>query len=177
MSGVTLLGIGALGINFPGLVAQIINFGILLLILRLVAYKPIMRMLDERAARVRESLETAERIKEREAETAQQAEERLEEVRREGQSLIGQAQQISARIQEEARQQAQKEGETLLERARNEIQLERDGAIARLRAEFADLTISAAERVIGQSLDRRAHRRLIDEVLAESSFKGDDGAC
>jgi F-type H+-transporting ATPase subunit b len=177
MSGMTVLGIGALGINFPGLLAQIINFGILLVILRLVAYKPIMRMLDERASRVRESLETAERIKERDADTAKQAEERLEEARREGQNLIAQAQQISARIQEEARQQAHKEGGALLERARNEIQLERDGAIARLRAEFADLTISAAERVIGQSLDRRAHRRLIDEVLAESSFKGDDGAC
>ena len=177
MNGITLLGIGALGINFPGLLAQIINFGILLLILRLVAYKPVMRMLDQRAARVRESLETAERIKEREADTAKQAEERLEEARREGQTLIAQAQQIAGRIQEEARQQAHKEGEALLERARNEIQLERDGAIARLRAEFADLTIAAAERVIGQSLDRRAHQRLIDEVLAESSFKGDDGAC
>jgi len=173
MDGITLLGIGALGINFPGLVAQIINFGILLVILRLVAYKPIMRMLDERAARVRESIETAERIKERESDTAREVEGRMEEARREGQTLIAQAQQISARIQEEARQQAQTEGEALLARARNEIQLERDSAIARLRGEFADITISAAERVIGQSLDRRAHQRLIDEVLAESSFKGD----
>jgi F-type H+-transporting ATPase subunit b len=173
MSGITLLGIGALGINFPGLVAQLINFGILLVILRMVAYKPVMRMLDERARRVRESMEAAERIGEREAETAKEVEERLEEARREGQTLIGQAQQISARIQEEARTQAQKEGESLLIRARNEIQLERDSAIARLRGEFAGLTIDAAERVIGQSLDRRAHQRLIDEVLAESSFKGD----
>jgi F-type H+-transporting ATPase subunit b len=176
MDGITLLDIGALGINFPGLVAQIINFGILLIILRLVAYKPIMRMLDERAGRVRESIETAERIKEREAETAKKAEERLEEARREGQTLIAQAQQISARIQEEARQQAQTEAEGLVTRARNEIRLERDSAIARLRGEFADLTISAAERVIGQSLDRRAHQRLIEEVLAESSFKGDQGS-
>jgi F-type H+-transporting ATPase subunit b len=162
-----------LGINFPGLVAQLINFGILLVILRMVAYKPVMRMLDERARRVRESMEAAERIREREAETAKEVEERLDEARREGQTLIGQAQQISARIQEEARTQAQKEGESLLIRARNEIQLERDSAIARLRGEFAGLTIDAAERVIGQSLDRRAHQRLIDEVLAESSFKGD----
>ena len=173
MSGITLLGIGALGINFPGLVAQLINFGILLVILRMVAYKPVMRMLDERARRVRESMEGAERIRERESETAKEVEERLDEARREGQTLIGQAQQISARIQEEARTQAQKEGESLLIRARNEIQLERDSAIVRLRGEFASLTIDAAERVIGQSLDRRAHQRLIDEVLAESSFKGD----
>ena len=173
MDGITLLGIGALGINFPGLAAQIINFGILLVILRLVAYKPIMRMLDERAARVRESIETAERIKQRESDTARQVEERMEEARREGQTLIVQAQQISARIQEDARQQAHTEGEALLARARTEIQLERDSAIARLRGEFADITMSAAERVIGQSLDRRAHQRLIEEVLAESSFKGD----
>ena len=176
MDGITLLGIGALGINFPGLVAQIINFGILLVVLRLVAYKPVMKMLDERAARVREGIETAERIKEREADTAREVEERLEEVRKEGQTLIGQAQQISARIQEEAKQQAQTEAEGLLARARNEIRLERDSAIARLRGEFADITISAAERVIGQSLDRRAHQRLIEEVLAESSFKGDQGS-
>ena len=176
MDGITLLGIGALGINFPGLIAQIINFGILLVVLRLVAYKPVMKMLDDRAARVRESIETAERIKEREAETAKTAEERLEEARREGQTLIAQAQQISARIQEEARGQAQTEAEGLLTRARNEIRLERDSAIASLRGEFAGLTISAAERVIGQSLDRRAHQRLIEEVLAESSFKGDQGS-
>ena len=58
-----------------------------------------------------------------------------------------------------------------LARARNEIQLERDSAIADLRKEFADLTIAAAEKVINQSLDRNAHRRLIDEALAESSFR------
>ena len=52
-----------------------------------------------------------------------------------------------------------------------EIQLERDSVIADLRREFADLTISAAEKVISQSLDRAQHRRLIDEALAESSFR------
>jgi F-type H+-transporting ATPase subunit b len=51
--------------------------------------------------------------------------------------------------------------------------LERDEAIAEIRRQFADLTISAAEKVIGQSLDKKAHERLIDEVLAESSFKKD----
>ena len=43
--------------------------------------------------------------------------------------------------------------------------------MGRSSAEFADITVTAAEKVIGQSLDRRAHQRLIDEVLAESTFK------
>ncbi len=160
-----------LGINLPGLLAQIINFTILLIILRLVLYKPIMRMLDERRQRVQEGMDSAERMKEREAQAEQEVAERIENARREGQTLIGQAQQIAQRIQAEAREQAQADAEALLDRARSEIQLERDGAIADLRREFADLTIHAAEKVIGQSLDRRAHQRLIDEVLTESTFK------
>ena len=86
-------------------------------------------------------------------------------------ALVAQAQEISSRIQADARTQAQADAEVTLARARNEIQLERDSAIADLRKEFADLTIAAAEKVINQSLDRNAHRRLIDEALAESSFR------
>ena len=50
--------------------------------------------------------------------------------------------------------------------------MERDEAIAQIRREFADLTIAAAEKVIGQSLDKKAHERLIEEVLTQSSFEG-----
>jgi F-type H+-transporting ATPase subunit b len=128
-------------------------------------------MLDERARRVRENMETAEVSKGRAEEAERGVQERLETARREGQGLVGQAQEVANRIQEEAREAARQETEGLLARARSEIQLERDSAIAELRREFADLTMSAAEKVVGQSLDRKAHQRLIDEVLAESSFK------
>ena len=163
----------ALGINLPGLLAQFIGFAILLALLRFVAFKPFMRMMDERSRRVREGLEAAEQMKEQAAQADVETQKRLEEARQEGQALIGQAQQIASRLQDEGRQQARTEGEALLARARNEIQLERDEAIAHIRREFADLTITAAEKVIGQSLDKKAHERLIEEVLAESSFKKD----
>ncbi len=169
-------GLKTLGINLPSLIAQIINFTILLIVLRMFAYKPVMRLLDERKKRIQEGLEASEEAKRRLAETEKEAAAQLERARQEGQGLIGQAQQISTRIQEEARQQARTEAEQLLERARSEIQLERDGAIAELRREFADLTITAAERVIRQSLDRQAHRRLIEEVLSEApAGDGADG--
>ena len=163
----------ALGINLPGLLAQLIGFAILLILLRFVAFKPFMRMMDERSRRVREGLEAAEKMKEQAAQSDVAVQKRLDEARQEGQTLIGQAQQIASRLQDEGRQQARTEGEALLARARNEIQLERDEAIAHIRREFADLTITAAEKVIGQSLDKKAHERLIEEVLAKSSFKKD----
>ncbi len=154
----------ALGFNIPILVAQLVNFFVLLILLRLFLYRPILEMLDRRSQRIREGLTAAEQSKEHAAEAEQEVARQMEE------ALVAQAQETSSRIQEEARNQARREGEQLLERARNEIQLERDQAIAELRKEFADLTVRAAEKVISQSLDRQAHQRLIDEVLAESTF-------
>ncbi len=86
--------------------------------------------------------------------------------------MVANAQQIATRIQAEAREQASRDRETSVERATADIQRERDRAIADLRGEFADITVRAAERVIGQSLDRQAHQRIIDETLAESTFGG-----
>ena len=160
-----------LGLNVPVLVAQLVNFFILLVLLRMFLYRPILDMLDRRSQRIREGLEAADQSKEQAAQAEQEVARQLEEARRQGQSLIGQAQETANRLQEEARSQARREGEALLERARSEIQLERDQASAELRREFGDLTVSAAEKVIGQSLDRQAHRRLIDEVLADSTFR------
>ncbi len=165
------LGITDLGINLPVLLFQVVNFGFLLFVLQRFVYKPILKILDERRERIREGLNAADRGREQAAEAERQALEQIEAARREGQTIIQNAQQIAQRLQEEGRQQAQQQAEVLLERARGEIQLERDNAIAELRREFADLTITAAEKVIGQSLDRNAHQRLIEQALAESSFR------
>lgn len=165
------LGITDLGINLPVLLFQIVNFTFLLLVLRIFVYKPVLKMLDERRERIREGLSAAERGREQAAEAERLAQEQIDAARREGQQIVQNAQAISQRLQEDGRQQAQQQAEAILERARNEIQLERDTAIAELRREFADLTISAAEKVISQSLDRNAHQRLIEQALAESSFR------
>jgi F-type H+-transporting ATPase subunit b len=166
------LGITDIGINLPVLVAQIINFTVLLIILRLVVYKPVLKMLDDRRERIREGLSAAERSQQQAVEASREAQAEIDVARREGQQIVAQAQTVAQRLQEEGRQQAQVQQEAMLQRARTEIQMERDAAIAELRKEFADLTIAAAEKVIGQSLDRDSHRRLIEEALSDSSFRG-----
>ncbi len=160
-----------LGLNVPVLVAQLVNFFLLLVVLRIFLYKPILNMLDRRSQRIREGMEAAEQSKAQATQGEEEVARQLDEARRQGQTLVAQAQEAATRIQEEARSQARRDSETQLERARSEIQLERDQAIAELRKEFADLTVSAAEKVIGQSLDRQAHQRLIDEALAGSTFR------
>jgi len=158
-----------LGISLPTLLAQIINFLILLGLLYLVAYKPIMRMFDERSRKIRESMEQTEVIKEQAEHAEEEVKKQLEAAGKEGQEVIARAMRTGEETRQRIQQDARQEGAGLVEKARLEIQRERDEAIEELRKEFTDLTIEAAEKVIEQSLDKEAHRRLIDKVLDEST--------
>ncbi len=158
-----------LGINLPTLIAQIVNFVILFGLLYLFAYKPIMRILDERSKRVKDSMEQIEYIKEQAAQAEGEAKKRIEAASKEGQEVIARAVRTGEDVRQQAQQDARQEGEALINRARTEIQRERDDAVDGLRREFAGLTILAAEKVIGRSLDKEAHRQLIEKTLEEST--------
>ena len=162
-------GLADLGINLPVLLAQVVNVAILLGLLYLVAYKPIMRMLDERSRRIKESMEQADSIKEQAAHAEEEVKKQLEAASREGQERIAQAVRIGEEAKQKAQQEARQGAEALIARARTEIKRERDEAIDELRKEVADITILAAGKVIDRSLDKKAHRQLIDKVLKESA--------
>ena len=162
-------GLASLGINLPTLVAQIINFAILFGLLYLVAYKPIMRILDERSKKVDESMEQTEFIKEQAAYAEGEAEKRIEAAAKDGQEVVARAVRTGEELRQQAQEEAKQDAESLIAKARTEIQRERDEAIGELRKEFADLTILAAGKVIDRSLDKEAHRQLIDKVLEEST--------
>jgi len=156
-----------LGIDLPQLLAFVINFFLLLGLLTLVLYKPITRMLDERAGKIKESLDQAERMKAEMAQAEESVKAQIEAGRKEGQAIVAQASQTADRLKEEARAEARKEAEALIARARAEIVTEREESFNQLRREFADLAVLAAEKVIEQSLDKKAHQHLIDKVLQE----------
>ena len=161
-------GLADLGISVPTLVAQIVNFVILFALLYVVAYKPIMRMLDERSRRIKEGMEQAESMKEQAGRAEEEIKKQLEDASKEGQERIARAVRMGEEVKKEANEEARQEAEALIARARTEIKHERDEAIDELRKEFADLTILAAGKIIDRSLDKKAHRQLIDKVLEEA---------
>ena len=161
-------GLASLGVNVSTLVAQVVNFCVLLLLLYLVAYKPLMRMFDERSKKVRESVEQAEHIKEQVAKADEEVAKRMEEASKEGQKIIKQAMEAGEEVRAKVQQEAKEEARTLITEAQVEIKYERDEAVKELRKQVADLTIMAAGKVIGRSLDKEAHRQLIDDVLDEA---------
>jgi F-type H+-transporting ATPase subunit b len=126
-------------------------------------------MLDDRANRVREGMEQAEAAKVEYERAREEAEKQINQAREQGEAVIGQARQIGDNLKEEARGEARKEAQTIVDRTRVELERERDKLVDDLRHEFVDTAILAAEKVINETLDKERHRRLIEETLEESS--------
>jgi F-type H+-transporting ATPase subunit b len=161
--------VSALGfINVGVFISQAISFLVLFGLLYLFGYKPILKMLDERSRRIKESMEQAEAVKEQSIHAEEEVKKQLQLASQQGQDIIARATQSSDEIRAKAQELARKDADALIERARQAISAERSKAIDELRQEFADLTILAAGKVIGESLDKESHRKLIDKVLAES---------
>jgi F-type H+-transporting ATPase subunit b len=150
------------------LISQIVNFTLLAVLLYFVAYKPILRMLDERSARIKKGLEDAEQASRRAAEIEQEFEARMVEARKEGQEIIAQATQISEKARQDILETAREEARAQIDKAKEEIARERDLAMAELRQQVADLSLSISEKVIGQALDEQRQRQLIADFLEQT---------
>lgn len=157
-----------LGVSAPLLISQMVNFLLLLALLWFLLYKRVLGVLGERRQKIQDSLQEAERIRQEAAEARQAYERDLEAARRESQAAIAQATQVSEKVREEIVAEARQEARQILERAREQIEYERQQAMAELRDQVASLAILAAEKVIRQSLDGQAHRRLIGEFLTQT---------
>ncbi len=158
----------ALGISPNLLITQIINFIILLVVLRMLLYKPIQDMLASRKQKIQESLEYADRVKKEAAEQQKEFERKLEETRRETQSAAQAAAQVGEKEREAILTQAREEARKLVEQAKGQIEYERRQMMADLHDEVVRLSLMAAQKVIGQSLDDSAHRKLVSDFIAQA---------
>lgn len=156
-----------LGVDWGKLIVQSINFLLLLWLLQRFAYKPLLRVMAERSSRIRNDLDEARRLREESERDRETYRGQLGRARDEARSILEEANNVAARIREQALIDAEGQNAALLQRARDEIEREKETAIAELRREVADLAIMAASHVVGRSLDDTDRRRLVDEALTE----------
>ena len=162
-------GFASLGINLPLLVVFCVNFIVLFVLLRMFLYKPVLKVLDERAQRTKEAMELSEATKQEYGQARAEVQEQIEKGRQEAQAIITQAMQLGERLKEESRQEATKQAQVILERTRAELGAEREKIVEELRREFVSIAILAAEKVIKETLDKEKHRKLIEETLQSSA--------
>ncbi len=165
----------ALGISPNLLITQIVNFIILLVLLRVLLYKPMLNMLNSRKQKIQESLEYAEQVKRDAANQQKEFERKLEDQRREMQASAQAASQVGEKEREAILAQAREEARKLVEQAKGQIEYERRQMMADLHDEVVRLSLLAAQKVIGQSLDDQTHRKLVSDFIAQADKLSSNG--
>ena len=156
--------------NLTVLIADVAFFLLLFLIARYL-YRPIMQVLEARTQRIAEGLRAAEEAKKDRAAAEKEYQERLAEARREGHALLDRIANQGEDLRKQLETKARTQADGLIAKARAEIQQERDKAVQDLRAQVADLALLAAGRIIGESLDAKKHRELIERAIQETEIR------
>ena len=157
----------------PGIglmVWTLLAFGILLLLLRKLAFPRIAENLDKRQKAIEESIDTAERTKTEAEQLLAEYRQRLQDARQQAEDIVARARKAGESHERESLEAARVQREELMAQTRRDIEAETRRAIQEIRNEVADLTVMATEKVTRKSLTEDDQRRLVDEALAELDF-------
>jgi F-type H+-transporting ATPase subunit b len=159
-------------VNLFQVVIAAANFVVFLVLLYVFALKPVSRMLEDRRNRIEQGLKDAEQARTDRENAESERVATLAEARKEANDILSRAQKVAQESRETDIAATKHELERLREHAAEEIEAEKQRAIAELRGEVADLALAAAGRVVGESMNDDRQRRLVREFLTA----GDDKA-
>ncbi len=146
-------------------IAQILNFLILVVILRAVAYKPVVRMLQARQDKIAESLTKADEDVEKAEAVLKEYQEQLSGARVKAQAIIDKASKRAQEEREASVLETKREIEQMKKAAQAEIQRERALAVEQLKGEVVALSMAAAGKIIAKNLDAGENEQLISEFV------------
>ena len=147
---------------------SIVNFLVLLYLLRRFMWGPILATLDRRAAKIREGLELTESARREREQLKQEVEKTLGEARREAAAIAERTTKAAEAAAADIRTQAKTEADRIREKGREDAQHLHDQALAQLRTEVASMVVLAASRILGKEISAEQHRALIERSLDEA---------
>lgn len=155
-----------LGINLGYLLVQVFNFLIVFVILAAWMYKPLLNMMQQRRETIARGLEDARIASEARENAEKEAEEILAKAQQESGKIVREATERGEQVRVEIKEAAETEIVKLREEATADAQQEKEKILGDLRGQVAALSIAAAQKVIGESLDEKRQRALIDDFFS-----------
>jgi F-type H+-transporting ATPase subunit b len=149
---------------------MVVIFGIVFFLLAKFGFPVITDMVDERSARIAQSLKDADEIQARMEQWKEEHAKMLEDVRREQSSILREATETRARIISEAKEAAKAEADKMIADAKVQIAAEKESALRDVRKEVALLGVQVAEKVLRHELqDDGSQQALLDQLVKEAS--------
>jgi len=156
-----------LGLDAALLISQIVNFVLLMLLLRKFAYGPILKVLQDRSDKIEKSLEQAKKIEEELKNTEETKITEIKKAKEEAQGIIKEAYDVAQVNSEKAIEETRTKTQDIVAKAKTEIQEEKVKSVKEAEREISDLAIQIAEKIIKKNLDNDTQRKLAEETLSK----------
>ena len=159
--------LAALGLDWKILLAQFINFAILVFVLWKFGYKPIMNFLDERKKKIEQGVEDAQKATEKLEQMEVKEKEVIANAKKEAIAIIDQAKEDADKKRQEMIAKAKEEVKTVIDQEKAKIKAEREETTKQIKKEVGELIAVAVEKVVDERLDQDKDRKMIEKVLKE----------
>jgi F-type H+-transporting ATPase subunit b len=154
------------------LVFNLVNFAILLYLLKRLLFKPALEYLDRRRETIHARMQAARADEERAAALVVERKDALVEARKRAEQISEAAQRDAEAVIAAAKGEARAAAERILTEGKNQLEQERDRMIGELREAYAEITVLGAERVLDREIRIEDHRRLLEQLLEEIDEEG-----
>lgn len=156
-----------LGIDGALLISQIVNFVLLMLLLKKFAYAPVLKMLSDRSDKIEKSLADAKRIEEELKNTEETKVKEIRKAKDEAAEIVKKSYETAALNEQKAIEDTKRKTQEIVQKAKDEIQSEKEKSVKEAKQEIAALAIQIAEKIIKKNLDADTEKKLAEETLAK----------
>ncbi|MCK5413726.1 MAG: F0F1 ATP synthase subunit B [Candidatus Pacebacteria bacterium] len=156
-----------LGLDPKLLIAQVVNFVLLLVILQKIGYKPILKMLNDRTEKIEKSLKQAKKIEEELQNTEETKIAEIKKAKIESQEIIKEANELAEKKSQEMIEKTKVKTQEIVASAKQEIQAEKESSITEAKKEIADISVQIAKKIIGNNFDENREKEAVSDILTK----------
>ncbi len=152
----------------PGVIFwTVVTFVILMIVLKKLAWKPILTALDQRESSIRESLEKAEKAKEEAEKILLENKERLAKADEESKKLVNKSREYAEGLKEQLLKESKEQAQKIINDATQEIERQRESAFEELKSQVAEIAVEAAEKILKENLNKETQKKIADNYINE----------
>lgn len=154
-------------IDIKLLVAQMINFGIVVFVLYRFAYKPLLKHMNDRSSVIQKGLDDAKKAQDQLESAGKTREEKIQQAKLEAREIFEQAQQQAEKNKDAVVTEARKEAEKVVAEAKTQILSEKEKMLLEAKNEIGGLVALATEKIVKKKMDQQIDNDLIEEVVRD----------
>lgn len=152
-------------IDYKILIAQMVNFSIVLFVLYKFAYGPLTKVMADRTERIEKGLKDAETANKKLLETEEREKEILGKARKEAQAIIESAGLSAEKNKEDILNEAKRRSEEIVANTQKQLEAEKVKMIGEIKSEIADLVVAATGKVIDEKMDKKKDEEIIEKAI------------